>query len=60
MSLKIYDVMGRELTTLVDGFQKANLYTLNFDASNFANGVYYYKLKIGDEFEQTRKMLYLK
>ena len=52
--------MGRELTTLVDGFQKANLYTLNFDASNFANGVYYYKLKIGDEFEQTRKMLYLK
>jgi PKD repeat protein len=58
--LKIYDVLGREVTTLVNEFQKANIYTINFDASNYANGIYYYKLKIGDKFEQTKKMLYLK
>ncbi len=60
ITLKVYDVLGREVTTLVDGFQKASLYTVNFDASKFSNGVYYYKLKIGNEFEQTRKMLFLK
>ena len=60
VTLKLFDVLGREVTTLVNGFKKANLYTYKFDASKFANGVYYYQLKIGDEFQQTRKMLYLK
>lgn len=58
--LKIYNMLGKEVKTLVNEFQNANSYMLKFDATNISNGIYYYKLKVGNKFEQTRKMLYLK
>jgi Secretion system C-terminal sorting domain len=60
VKLIVYDVLGREVKTLVDKTQPAGKYKVTFDASNLTSGVYYYKLKAGKSFEQTRKMLLLR
>ncbi len=59
VTLKIYDVLGREVATLVNGFQQANSYSVSFNASGLASGIYFYKLQAGN-FVQTRKMMLLK
>jgi len=58
-TLKVFDVLGREVATLVDGIKLQGTYTQAFDASSFSSGVYFYVLKSGD-FKQTQKMLLLK
>jgi hypothetical protein len=58
-SLKIYDVLGNEVATLVNEFKNAGSYEVNFNASSLSSGVYFYQLKAG-EFIQTRKMVLLK
>jgi hypothetical protein len=55
-SLKIYDVLGREVVTLADGVFPAGEYTKGFDASKLSSGVYFYRLKAGD-FVETKKMV---
>ncbi len=57
--LKVYDILGREIKTLVDREQKAGYYNIEFQAANLASGVYFYKLQT-DEFSQNKKMLLLK
>ena len=59
INLKIYDVLGREIKTLVNEIQKPGNYKIQFDGSNLSSGVYYYRIKY-DSFVQTRKMLLLK
>ncbi|HEY9167631.1 MAG TPA: T9SS type A sorting domain-containing protein [Candidatus Kryptonia bacterium] len=59
VSLKIYNILGQEVTTLVNQHQSAGNYTATFDASRFASGVYFYRLNAGS-FNQVRKMLLLK
>ncbi|MDT3695236.1 MAG: T9SS type A sorting domain-containing protein [Ignavibacterium sp.] len=59
VSLKVYDLLGREVATLLDEYKSAGFYELEFDASKLSSGVYFYKLKAGDYF-QTKKMIYLK
>jgi hypothetical protein len=54
--LKVFDILGREVATLVDEPLQAGTYTVQFDASHFASGVYYYRLAAG-EFTQTRKLV---
>ncbi len=44
VSIKLYDVMGRELVTLVNRFDKAGVYAIDYDASKLAGGIYYYRL----------------
>lgn len=58
-SLKIYDVLGNEVATLVDDFRPSGTYQIKFDASNLTSGVYLYELKVG-EYSDRKKMLYLK
>jgi pullulanase/glycogen debranching enzyme len=58
-SLKIYDLLGKEVATLVDEFKPAGTYEVNFDASNLPSGVYIYRLQAGSYFE-TKKMVLLK
>ncbi len=60
VKLVVYDVLGREVKTLVNKTQPAGKYKVTFDATGFASGVYYYKLKAGDKYETTRKMLLLR
>ena len=59
VSLKIFDVLGREITTLVDTKQISGHYEVNFDASKLASGVYIYRMIAGD-FVQSRKMILMK
>jgi hypothetical protein len=58
-SLKIYDVLGNEVITLVNEEKSAGSYKIEFDASYLASGIYFYTLKAGD-FVSTKKMILLK
>ena len=58
-TLKIYDVLGREIETIFDEFRSAGNYEIDFDASNLPSGVYFYQLKAGS-FVKTRKMILLR
>jgi len=58
-TLKVYDVLGNEVSTLVDEYKPAGKYEVEFDASPLTSGVYFYQLNAG-EFIQTKKMILLK
>jgi hypothetical protein len=58
-SLKIYDVLGNEIVTLVNEEKPAGKYQIEFDAAEFASGFYFYQL-IAGKFTATKKMLLLK
>ncbi len=59
VTLKVYDVLGNEVATLVNEEKPAGNYEVEFDASNLSSGVYYYQLRSGD-FVQTKKMILMK
>ena len=59
VKLTIYDLLGREVKTLLNKVQSAGNYEVNFDASDLTSSVYYYQLKAGS-FIETRKMSLLK
>jgi hypothetical protein len=59
VSLKVYDVLGNELATLVNEEKQAGTYKVQFDAFNLSSGVYFYTLKTGN-FTSTRKMILTK
>jgi hypothetical protein len=59
VSLKIYNVLGKEVATLVDNIMPAGHKEILFDASRYASGMYIYKLKAGS-FVQVKKMLLMK
>ncbi len=54
--IKVYDVLGNEVKTLVNEYKPAGSYEVEFNASGLASGVYYYQLRAG-EFMQTKKMI---
>jgi aminopeptidase N len=56
VTLKVYDLLGREVAVLVNERKAPGSYTVRFDASGLASGVYFYRLKAG-EFVQTRKLV---
>jgi hypothetical protein len=59
VTLKVYNVLGAEVATLVDADQKANFYTVSWDAKDLASGVYFCTLTAGD-FKAVKKMVLLK
>jgi hypothetical protein len=59
VSLKVFDVLGREVAVLVSGRQKAGNYVVPFNGSGLSSGVYFYRLQAG-QFVQTRKMMLVK
>ncbi len=59
VQLKIYDVLGREVATLVNKKQAPGNYSVKFDASNLNSGVYFYTLRAGN-FVSTKKMILMK
>ena len=58
-SLKIYDLLGREIHTLLNKTLRPGTHEMRFDADNLPSGVYYYKLTFG-QFTETKKMLLVK
>jgi hypothetical protein len=59
ITLKVYNILGSEVTTLVDGFMEAGKYSVKFNAKDFTSGVYFYTIK-ADNFTSTRKMILMK
>ena len=57
--LKVYNVVGQEVATLVNEVLPAGVHSVRFDAANLATGVYMYRLTAGD-FTSVKKMLLLK
>ncbi len=59
VAIKVYDILGKEITTLVNEQKQAGKYSGTFNGENLPSGIYYYQLKAG-EFISVRKMLLLK
>ncbi|CUT02297.1 carbohydrate-binding module family 20 domain-containing protein [Candidatus Chrysopegis kryptomonas] len=59
VTLKIYNILGQEVATLIDEEQKPGVYELKFDATNLASGVYFYRLQAG-KFNAVKKMMLVK
>ncbi len=59
VQLKIYDVLGREVATLVNSVKSAGEYEVNFNAGNLSSGVFFYQLKAGD-LQVTKKMILMR
>ena len=59
VSITIYNALGQKVTELVNTEMNAGRYQMNFDASNFASGLYFYTIQAGD-FRSTKKMMLLK
>jgi hypothetical protein len=57
--LRVYDVLGREVTTLVNEQLQPGTYSVQFDATNLSSGVYYYRLSAGT-LSTTRKLILMK
>ena len=62
VSIKVYDILGRAVTTLVDAERKAGIYTVEFNAGGVSKGFLYYKIVARSkdkQFEQTNKMIHI-
>ena len=57
--LKIYDVVGREVRTLVNGEMKKGKYDIEFNAADLASGIYFYQMK-ADNFAEIKKFVLIK
>ncbi len=58
-SLRVYDVLGREIRVLVNGNKSIGTYTVTFDAANIPGGIYFYRFQAGNYIE-TKKLIVLK
>jgi hypothetical protein len=59
VEMKIYDVTGKEVVTLINAQYKAGNHSIEFNGTNLASGVYFYKIKAGD-FAEVKKMVLIK
>ena len=59
VTIKIYDILGREIATLVNEEKTQGRYAISFDGSNLASGIYIYQIHVNDYFN-SKKMILLK
>ncbi len=59
VELKVFDMLGKDVSTLVNEFRQAGNYSIEFDGTNFKSGVYFYKLNAGN-FTAVKKMILVK
>jgi hypothetical protein len=60
VTLKVYDILGNEVATLVNEIKEPGVYEVEFDASQLPSGVYFYRLQNGSGINITRKLLLMK
>ena len=59
VSLKVYDILGKEVAALVNEKKTAGSYEIEFNASELSSGIYFYKIQAGS-FTETKKMILMK
>ena len=59
VQIKVYDVLGNEVATLVNEEKPAGVYEANWNAANLSSGVYFYQIKAGN-YVETKKMILMK
>lgn len=59
ITLKVYDVLGREVAILVNEYKRAGNYKVSFEGADLPSGIYFYTLKVGN-FINTKKMILLR
>ena len=59
VTLKVYDILGKEVATLINENRAAGSYNVDWNASFYPSGVYFYKLEAKD-FTETKRMLLIK
>jgi hypothetical protein len=59
IKLVVYNALGQTIKVLENGFKDAGYYSVNFNASDLASGIYLYKLEAG-QFSQVKKMILIK
>ncbi len=59
VTLKVYDILGKEIATLVNEYKQAGSYSINFNAKNLSSGVYLYQIQAGNLID-TKKMILIK
>ncbi|MDP3832181.1 MAG: T9SS type A sorting domain-containing protein, partial [Ignavibacteriaceae bacterium] len=59
VTIKVYDVLGREVADLVNEFKSAGRYNVSFNGSGLASGIYFYNISSGS-FSSVRKMMLVK
>ena len=59
VQLKVYDVLGKEVATLVNEYKPSGNYEVNFNASGLTSGIYFYQITAGN-FKETKKMILMK
>ena len=57
--LEVYNMLGQAVATLVDGYQQAGVHSYNWNANNFASGIYFYRITAGN-FRASKKMVIIK
>ncbi|MBI9039300.1 MAG: T9SS type A sorting domain-containing protein [Bacteroidales bacterium] len=60
VSLKVYDFAGREIKTLIHKFHEKGIYSVVFEGENLPNGIYTYKIQLGNDLYKTKKMILIK
>ena len=60
VTLKVYDILGREVVTLLNETKNAGSYDVTFNAGGLVTGIYFYQLSVGNEFRQTKKLVLIK
>ncbi len=60
VSLKIYDLAGLEVRTLVNESKGAGRYSVSFDADGLPNGIYFYKFRVGNKYVEVKKMMLIR
>ncbi|MEP7146555.1 MAG: T9SS type A sorting domain-containing protein [bacterium] len=58
--IKVYDVIGQEISTLVNENKVEGKYQVEFDGSDFSNGIYFYRMEIDGQVKDTKRMILLK
>jgi hypothetical protein len=59
VTLKVFDILGREVATLVNEVNRPGVYSVQWNASGVASGVYFYRIEAGS-FVETRKLVLLR
>ena len=59
VTLKVYNVLGKEVATLLNEEKNAGSYEVTFNATEFSSGIYFYKIE-ADNFVETKKMILMK